>query len=81
MGMDIRIKCLKCGQMVMMPRREFEKKMKKPHPCKSNSWEIIRMGMDIRIKCLKCGQMVMMPRREFEKKMKKVLTKAEETVE
>ncbi|WP_233436743.1 DUF951 domain-containing protein [Trichococcus shcherbakoviae] len=55
--------------------------MKKPHPCKNNSWEIIRMGMDIRIKCLKCGQMVMMPRREFEKKMKKVLTKAEETVE
>lgn len=29
MGMDIRIKCLKCGHMVMMPRREFEKKMKK----------------------------------------------------
>ncbi|UJF15846.1 DUF951 domain-containing protein [Jeotgalibaca sp. MA1X17-3] len=51
--------------------------MKKPHPCKSNSWEIIRMGMDIRIKCQKCGQMVLMPRREFEKKMKKVLIKAE----
>ncbi len=47
--------------------------MKKPHPCQSNSWEIIRMGMDIRIKCQKCGQMVMMPRRDFEKKMKKVL--------
>ena len=29
MGMDIRIKCSKCGHMVMMPRREFEKKMKK----------------------------------------------------
>ena len=29
MGMDIRIKCQKCGQLVMMPRREFEKKMKK----------------------------------------------------
>ena len=51
--------------------------MKKPHPCQSNSWEIIRMGMDIRIKCQKCGQMVMMPRRDFEKKMKKVLVKAE----
>ena len=50
--------------------------MKKPHPCQSNSWEIIRMGMDIRIKCQKCGQMVMMPRRDFEKKMKKVLVKS-----
>ncbi|APZ49595.1 DUF951 domain-containing protein [Jeotgalibaca sp. PTS2502] len=50
--------------------------MKKPHPCQSNSWKIIRMGMDIRIKCHKCGQMVLMPRRDFEKKMKKVLIKA-----
>lgn len=51
--------------------------MKKPHPCKSNSWEIIRMGMDIRIKCQKCGQMVLLPRREFDKKMKKILIKAQ----
>jgi len=29
MGMDIRIKCTKCGHMVMMPRRDFERKMKK----------------------------------------------------
>lgn len=29
MGMDIKIKCLNCGQIVMMPRREFDKKMKK----------------------------------------------------
>ena len=29
MGMDIRIKCDHCGQMVLMPRREFEKKIKK----------------------------------------------------
>ncbi len=47
--------------------------MKKPHPCGSNRWEIIRMGADIRIKCEKCGQMVLMPRREFERKMKKIL--------
>lgn len=48
--------------------------MKKPHPCGSNNWEIIRMGADIRIKCNKCGQMVMMPRREFDRKMKKVIS-------
>ncbi|MCD2255500.1 DUF951 domain-containing protein [Agrilactobacillus fermenti] len=28
MGMDIRIKCLGCGHLVMMPRKEFQKKMK-----------------------------------------------------
>lgn len=47
--------------------------MKKPHACKANHWEIIRMGADIRIKCLGCGQLVLMPRREFNRKMKRVI--------
>lgn len=29
MGADIRVKCLGCEQLVMMPRREFNRKMKK----------------------------------------------------
>ena len=29
MGADIKIKCLGCGAIVMFPRREFEKKLKK----------------------------------------------------
>jgi len=29
MGMDIRIKCLGCDHSVMLPRREFTRKMKK----------------------------------------------------
>ncbi|GEL67047.1 DUF951 domain-containing protein [Marinilactibacillus psychrotolerans] len=29
LGADIRIKCVGCGQLVLMPRREFERKMKK----------------------------------------------------
>ena len=29
LGADIRIKCIGCGHSVMIPRREFEKKMKK----------------------------------------------------
>ncbi|MCG0313342.1 MAG: DUF951 domain-containing protein, partial [Calditerricola sp.] len=36
--------------------------MKKPHPCGTNEWEVIRMGMDIRIKCRGCGHSVLMPR-------------------
>lgn len=47
--------------------------MKKPHPCGSNEWEIIRLGVDIKIKCLNCGHTVMIPRTEFNKKMKKVI--------
>ena len=51
--------------------------MKKPHPCGTNSWEIVRMGADIRLKCTGCNHLVMMPRREFERKMKKVIQSAE----
>lgn len=29
MGADIRIKCLGCGSSVLMPRSEFDKKIKK----------------------------------------------------
>lgn len=29
MGMDIRIKCVGCGHSVLMPRSNFEKKLKK----------------------------------------------------
>lgn len=52
--------------------------MKKPHPCGTNEWVIIRMGMDIRIKCVACGRSVLLPRREFERAMKKVVRSASE---
>jgi len=29
MGMDIKIQCTKCGRLIMLTRREFDKKMKK----------------------------------------------------
>lgn len=52
--------------------------MKKPHPCGTNAWKVIRMGADIRIKCQGCGQSIMLPRRDFEKKMKTRLIRAKE---
>lgn len=47
--------------------------MKKPHPCGTNSWEIVRVGADIKIKCLGCGRTLMLPRVEFNKKLKKIV--------
>lgn len=35
MGMDIKIKCLECGRIVMMPRSNFNKRVKKVLPEKS----------------------------------------------
>ena len=45
-------------------------KMKKPHPCGSLVWEILRVGADFRLKCAGCGHQVMLARRQVEKSTK-----------
>ena len=45
-------------------------RMKKPHPCGSHEWEILRVGADFRLKCLGCGHQVMIARRIVEKNTK-----------
>ena len=51
--------------------------MKKPHPCGSRNWKIIRTGADVKIKCLGCARIVMMDRAEFVKRAKKIVEKAQ----
>jgi hypothetical protein len=48
--------------------------MKKPHPCGSKDWEILRVGMDFRIKCSGCGHLVMLSRQKFEKGVRKIIS-------
>lgn len=45
-------------------------KMKKPHPCGANEWEILRVGMDFKLKCRGCGHQVMVSRKLVEKNFK-----------
>ncbi|MBE5943250.1 MAG: DUF951 domain-containing protein [Lachnospiraceae bacterium] len=42
-------------------------KLKKQHPCGSNSWEIIRVGADFRLRCMGCSHQVMLARKLVEK--------------
>ena len=49
---------------------------RKPHPCGSDTWVVIRTGADIKIKCQGCGAVIMFPRHEFERKLKRVVEKA-----
>lgn len=53
--------------------------LKKPHPCGSTRWEILRVGMDIKLRCRGCGHELMLPRSKAEKSIRKVLTKEEPT--
>lgn len=55
--------------------------MKKPHPCGSNEWEVMRIGVDFVIRCCGCGHRVMIPRSKFEKAVKKILKQADEEAE
>ncbi|MBE7056576.1 MAG: DUF951 domain-containing protein [Ruminococcaceae bacterium] len=46
-------------------------KTKKPHPCGSSQWEILRVGADFKLKCIGCGHMIMLPRNKVEKSIVK----------
>lgn len=53
--------------------------LKKPHPCGSTRWEILRVGMDIKLRCQGCGHELMLPRSKAEKSIRKVVAKEETT--
>ena len=41
-------------------------KMKKPHPCGSQEWEILRVGADFRLKSMGCEHPPIVPRKLVE---------------
>lgn len=47
--------------------------MKKPHPCGTNEFTVLRSGMDFKIRCNLCGREVMVPRAKIEKNIKKII--------
>ncbi len=51
-------------------------KLKKPHPCGSKEWEVLRVGADFRLKCLGCEHQIMIARRLLEKNIKEIKEKA-----
>ena len=54
-------------------------KLKKPHPCGSSEWEILRVGADFRLKGPGCGHQIMVARRLVEKNTKGLKKKDEIT--
>ncbi|MDP4153496.1 MAG: DUF951 domain-containing protein [Bacillota bacterium] len=52
-------------------------KMKKPHPCGSFTWSVLRIGADFKIKCEGCDHIVMLPRTKVEKNIKEILAEEE----
>lgn len=46
--------------------------MKKPHPCGSDRWQLLRVGADLRLRCLGCGHELLTPRGRIEKSVRSV---------
>ena len=49
-------------------------RLKKPHPCGSYEWEVLRVGADFRLKCTGCAHQIMTPRKQVEKNIKEIKT-------
>ena len=48
---------------------------RKPHPCGSSEWTVIRTGADIKIRCSGCGRIVMLDRDSFLRRRKSVVSR------
>ena len=46
--------------------------MKKPHPCGSKTFLVLRIGMDFRLKCQGCGHEFLAPRLKIERNIRKL---------
>jgi hypothetical protein len=64
----------------MLPDLEMDDRirLRKPHPCGSTDWVVVRLGADIGLKCLGCGRRILLPRREVARRMKMRLPRNEE---
>ncbi len=48
---------------------------RKPHPCGSDEWTVIRTGADIKMRCARCGRIVMLDRDTFLRRRKTLLSR------
>jgi hypothetical protein len=61
----------------MLPDLQVEDvvRMRKPHPCGSYDWKIVRLGADIGLECLGCQRRVLLSRRKLARRIKTILPK------
>ncbi len=48
-------------------------RMRKPHPCGSLEWTVVRIGADIGIRCATCSRKVLLPRSQFLRQVKALI--------
>jgi hypothetical protein len=44
--------------------------LRKPHPCGSYEWQVVRLGADIGLRCQGCGRRVLLARSTVERRLR-----------
>ncbi len=44
-------------------------RLRKPHACGYNAWEIVRLGADIGLRCGQCAHRILLARPELERRL------------
>ena len=52
--------------------------LKKPHPCGTHVFRVLRTGSDIRMECTGCRHDLTLPRESLEKKIRRITHAAED---
>ena len=53
-------------------------RLKKPHPCGANEWQVTKLGMDIGLTCLGCDRKVRLVRAEFDRRFRGFVRRADD---
>ena len=53
-------------------------RLKKPHPCGSYTWQVLRVGIEFRLRCEGCGHEVILPREKAEKRVRRIVRDGQE---
>lgn len=53
-------------------------RLKKPHACGANEWQVERLGMDVGLVCRSCGRKVRLPRIDFDRRFRGLIVPEEE---
>ena len=53
-------------------------RLKKPHPCGSCEWRVVRLGADIGLKCTGCQHRILIPRGNLERRIRGFVSRGPE---
>jgi hypothetical protein len=53
-------------------------RLRKPHPCGSSDFEVVRLGADIGLRCVGCGRRILLARSVLERRIERFVSRAPE---